>query len=272
MTSPAAGRQPAPVASSLTNSTNATGGIRSIFSATSYVAAAVAVALLGGFLFMSVMTQSPGDGNPAAGGSASPEAPSSVEPTQLTETQDEAGEDSATSPKEDDSLKLRTPMATALAIGLLASPAAVVTAQADLMAPAAVTGTASFYDEEISGSRQFADGALRFDGILVTSTWDSSDPRLSGDFAVTVNQAIWERLEMQIASGAVSLENDEGRWSGTASHLGGFELGETTMVSLRGDDAYEGLSARVVIDQVGENPPTLSAAIFPGEAPAHPGE
>lgn len=268
-TTEAADRQPAPVAGPLSNSTTAALGARSIFGATSFVVAAVVVALFGGFLVMSVMTQPPGDGSPAAGGYLSTEAPSSVEPRQAPEQEDEAGDDPATSPKEDDVKLLKTPVATALAIGLLASPAASAVAQDVDMSPASVTGTATFLVEEAGGSRAWSDGAIRGDGAVYSSTWDASDPRLSGDFMGTMNIDLYENLEMMVANGTATVENDEGRWVGTGTHLGGSELGESTMFVMHGADAYEGLTAIVMLDQEGQ-PPSISAAIFPGDAPAYP--
>jgi hypothetical protein len=270
-TTQAADRQPAPVTGSISNSTTAASGARSIFSAASFVVAAVVVALFGGYLVMSVMTQPPGDGSPAAGGTLSTEAPSSVESRQAPEQEDGAGPDPVPSPKEDDVKLLKTPLATALAIGLLASPAATAVAQDVDMTPASVTGTTTVLVEENTGSRAWIDGAIRGEGLEFSSTWEASDPRLSGDFSATMNRSGYDQQEMAVFSGIALVENDQGRWIGTGGHLGGAELGETTTLLMLGEDAYAGLTAYVVVDN-GVEPPTFAAAVFPGDAPAYPEE
>ena len=165
-------------------------------------------------------------------------------------------------------IKLRSPMATALAVGLLATPVASVAAQDDLMAPAAVTGTTTFMVEEAGGSRAWIDGAIRSKDVVVSTTWDASDPRLSGAFTATVNRDLYERLVMQVAQGIVVLENDDGRWTGNGTYLRGEKLGETLTVVMHGEGAHDGLTAYAVIDN--SEPPTFNAAIFPGDSPTVP--
>lgn len=162
---------------------------------------------------------------------------------------------------------LRLTLAIAIAIGLAASSAAAVAAQDDPMEPAAVTGSSTFLEEVAGGSRAWLDGAIRGTDLVWTSNWDASDPRLSGVFTVTANRDLYERLQMQVAAGTAVVETRDGRWVGTASHLGGAALGETTTMILRGEGAHEGLTAYVVMDT---EAPSFRAAIFPGDMPAFP--
>jgi len=234
---------------------------QALFSAARFVVAAGVVALFGGFLLMSVLTNPSGDGFPAAGESASPEASTSHAPDQ----QDSTGPDPVSSPKEEDVKILRTPLATALAIGLLATPAVPATAQVDLTAAAVVTGTTTLPQEVAAGSRAWTDGAVRGEGVMATQTWEASDPRLSGELSITYNYDFYESLGLFVMAGAVALENDDGRWEGTANYLGGDALQGTTTMLMHGTGTYEGLTSYVVWD---ENPPTFQAAIFPGDMPA----
>ena len=137
------------------------------------------------------------------------------------------------------------------------------------MAAAAVTGTTTFHEEVVGGSAAWEDDALRGRGLLFPTTWEASDPRLSGTQTIRANRDLYERLRMQVLTGTSLLENDDGRWVGTAGHLGGAKLGETSTVVMHGEDAYEGLTAYVVMD-LETQPASFSAAIFPGDVPELP--
>jgi hypothetical protein len=240
-----------------------------LFRMTSHIAAGIIVALFGGFLLVGVVVQPTSDGIPAAGGTASPEGTLSASPTLAPTTDDPALSEAVSDPKETDVIKLKTPLATALAAGLLATPAATAVAQADLMEPARVTGTTTFPEDVVAGSRAWIDGATRGDGRIVTHEWEASDPRLDGLHTTTYSYDSYDRQEMMVAVGTVTHENDGGRWIGEASYMGGLDLGGTTTMVMYGEDAYEGLTAYVVIDEE-SGPISFSAVIFPGDMPAPP--
>ncbi len=227
---------------------------------TSYIAAGTIVALFGGILLVGVVTQPTGDGFPVApGGSTSAEGTPSTGPTDAPIT---------LSTQESD-VNLKTPLATALAVGLLATPAASAVAQADLMEPARVTGTTTFPQDVAGGTRAWIDGATRGHGRIVTHEWTASDPRLDGLHTTTYSYDSYDREEMMVAAGTVTHTNDEGSWVGEATYMGGLDLGGTTTMIMHGENAYEGLTAYVVVDEE-SGPITFSAVIFPGDMPTPP--
>ena len=231
----------------------------------SYLAAGVIVALFGGFLLVGVVTEPSGDGPVAPGGSTSPEGTPSALPTDAPINDDSALSESVSDPKETEVINLKTPLATALAVGMLATPAASTVAQADL-APTQFTGRTSLPQTVIEGSRAWIDGALRGHDRIVTSDWEASDERLSGTYTLTHGYNDYEKYEMMVAVGDVLVENDDGRWTGTGSYLGGSQVGATSTIILQGQDAYQGYTAYVIIDEQAE-PPLLAGAIFAGEMP-----
>ncbi len=140
------------------------------------------------------------------------------------------------------------------------------------MEPAAVTGTGTGLELLTQGSRAWVDGALRGKGLLYASTWEASDSRLSGALSITANRDLYEKEEMFVASLSAAVENDDGGWAGSGTVLEGEEVGETWTLVMQGHDAYEGLTAYVVMGPGGLS---FDTAIFPGgmpELPAPPAE
>jgi hypothetical protein len=161
---------------------------------------------------------------------------------------------------------IKTTTISILAVGLLAGSTVGVAAQ-DEEAAAAVTGTTAPWSEESAGTESSVDGASVMDGARFTTSWEASDSRLSGTTSITTNWKHYERLRMLVEAANYSLENDGGRWAGTATSLVGERLGETDTVVLHGEDGYEGLTAYVVIDRASR---TFNAAILPGGMPPFP--
>lgn len=166
---------------------------------------------------------------------------------------------------------VKTPFISAITMVLLAGSAVGVAAQDDPMAPAAVTGTALQKTQESGGTPTMVEafGMLR-EGLQFTSTWEASDPRLSGESTITGNAIGYSEQQMEVGSGDSTLENDGGRWVGRATVLAGYPFGTTETHILQGEDAYAGLTAYVVIERaIDDSGPgyTLGAAIFPGEMP-----
>jgi len=162
---------------------------------------------------------------------------------------------------------LKTTLIAAIAVGLVAGSTVGVVAQDDPMAPAQVTGTGPYPVEVSLGSRAWEDGALRERGMRFATTWEASDPRLSGVVSLSNNRDQYEKEEMFVVSATAVVENDDGRWTGSGTVLAGEELGETLTLVMEGQDAYEGLTAYVVMDLRGR---TFNAAIFPGGMPELP--
>ena len=162
---------------------------------------------------------------------------------------------------------LKTSLMAAIAIGLLAGSSVGVAAQGEPMAPAAVTGTITPWIEESAGTTSSVDAATVTNGARIVSTWEASDPRLSGTTSITTNWKLFEGLRMLVEAANYSLDNEGGRWAGTATSLLGERFGETDTVVLHGEDAYEGLTANVVIDRASR---TFNAAVLPGGMPEFP--
>ncbi len=164
---------------------------------------------------------------------------------------------------------LKTTLIAAVAVGLVAGSTIGAVAQDDSMAPAAVTGTSTGFEKLTEGSREWVDGALRGEGLMYATTWEASDPRLSGAVALTANRDEYDQEEMAVIAASAAVENDDGRWAGSGTYLEGEELGETWTLVMQGQDAYEGLTALVVMGPGGRS---FAAAIFPGEMPKLPEE
>jgi len=141
-------------------------------------------------------------------------------------------------------------------------------AELEPAAAAVVTGTiiASTSPADTQGNHDVSAGVIRTDGIHHTNTWETSDPRLSG---TATYDAEWIRFppdDFQVESAVHVLENAEGRWVGSGSALSKSNLTNTDIAIMSGEGAYEGLTAYVLMDWTA-HPPTIEAAIFPGEMP-----
>jgi hypothetical protein len=163
-------------------------------------------------------------------------------------------------------MRLRTTTISILAIGLLAGSAVGVAAQdeeADPLAPASVTGSISG-NSDTSGSVTRDAGVTITEGVGFRQTWVASDPRLSGSVVYTGN---WHGYDgtggMSVQATSVVLVNDDGRWSGAGTALSAGDFDMDTMI-LRGEGAYEGLTAYVMQDWGGRRPSRLHGSDLPG--------
>jgi hypothetical protein len=133
--------------------------------------------------------------------------------------------------------------------------------------PALVTGTATMLSHDYGVGSPPDEKQVR-EGVVFTHRWEASDPRLSG---TATFWAIWHEYasgDFSVDASTRVVENDAGRWVGTATALAGPGI-ETDTVILHGEDAYEGLTAYVLID-FRVFPIEFVAAIFPGEMPPFP--
>ncbi len=156
-----------------------------------------------------------------------------------------------------------------LTLALLGGLSAMVVAQDDPMAPALVTGSVIKRSSgpTIGTVTTNEYGATLRTGFVGFAEWEASDPRLSGTDTYTGN---WQRYAagFQVEASTRVVENDDGRWVGTATGLDDSRI-TTDAVIMHGEDAFEGLTAYVVIDYTA-SPIEFVAAIFPGEMPPFP--
>mgnify|MGYP001817615514 CR=1 FL=1 len=147
----------------------------------------------------------------------------------------------------------------------------------EIFAPAPVTGQGDFGSsgsnwrspvQQKHGSRSWEDGVTRYDDAWYTLGWEADDPRLTGEATIRHNAHDYESLGLLLSSGVVELATADGRWTGEVDSLLAGDLAKTTIL-LSGEGAYEGLTAYVMMDENDDEPPTFSAAVFPGEMPEH---
>ena len=183
--------------------------------------------------------------------------------------------------REGDAMRtLRMSLAGALTVALLGGLGGAVLGQdeeADRMAPATVTGSVVYIGGHQVGERSSGDGVVRESGMISNHQWEASDPRLSGTEAYTKTVDYYPLgLGFYVDATSRVLENDGGRWVGTGV---GMEevfistdtpLFSTAPVILHGEDAYEGLTAYLLLDEGTEGTATFAGVIFPGEMPPFP--
>ena len=173
---------------------------------------------------------------------------------------------------------LRMSLAGTLTVALLGGLGGAVLGQdeeADLMAPATVTGSVVYIGGHQVGERSSGDGVVRESGMISNHKWEASDPRLSGTEAYTKN---WDHYPLGFDVDATTrvLENDGGRWVGTGVGMEEVFIStdtpllSTATVILHGEDAYEGLTAYLLMDEGTSGSATFAGVIFPGEMPPFP--
>ena len=162
---------------------------------------------------------------------------------------------------------VKTTTISILAVGLLAGSAVGAAAQEEASPEATqVTGHVTF-GERIADPQpvERSDGILVGEGFVALQTWDTSDPRLTGDVTYTINTRGVPDC-CSIASEAYELTNDGGSWLGDGRAYGtGTE--RNGFVVLSGRDGYEGLTAFVDLALGEGNAWDLEGIIFPSEAP-----
>jgi hypothetical protein len=139
---------------------------------------------------------------------------------------------------------IKTTTISILAVGLLAGSAIGVAAQ----------------DDEVSmapGYVVFTDGVEAFGPASSTNPVEvtANDSRASGSLQVLANQSQSGGGEdyVMLSSDAVRLTNDAGAWTGTGDSIfAGLENRSLAVWSLTGDEAYDGLTLYVVLEETGE--------------------
>ena len=168
---------------------------------------------------------------------------------------------------------LRLSLVGMFTLALVGGPGAMVVAQDDPMAPAVVTGTATMISQGPQQVPETLPNGATLEKVSFTHRWETSDPRLSGTSTFISNWQRFGAANFQVDRTIRVVENEDGRWVGTGTDLwGGDGNKNTETVILHGEDAYEGLTAYVVMSW---NPPAspqanFVGAIFPGEMPPVP--
>jgi hypothetical protein len=142
----------------------------------------------------------------------------------------------ATSPKEDIVKKFRTPLVTAIAIGLLAGSAVGVTAP-DAESPTELTGRWEYSHTVGEGGE---DG-----GVWAYATEEMTDPRLDGSISLTGNRSALDGKDSELWSSVFRIENEEGAWEEVPGLLVRFDEATASVRTglFMGEGAYKGLVA-----------------------------
>jgi hypothetical protein len=166
---------------------------------------------------------------------------------------------------------LRVTLAGTVALVLAGGMPLVTMAQeaaADPMASAAVTGTMVAATDISEGTRTVESGFVHIEGIEVMDTYEASDPRLSGEMTKTGTMHSYDG-GFSVWANSVVLDNEAGRWVGTANGFWDRSAGCAYTMTMNGEGAYEGLTAYLVED-CGPDPITFSGVIVPGGMPPFP--
>jgi hypothetical protein len=180
----------------------------------------------------------------------------------------------------------RTTAGMALAIGLLVGSGMATTAQeeepSEHPTPAWVTGTVGQGGAVVQEPTETPiDGGMQVRGMgFAGEPLEIDDPRLSGTLSRVFNTDTYDIATgefVALQTFTFSVENDAGSWSGQGTAL--VHGGETipredatdmdTVFLLTGADAYEGLSAYLIIDWTAD-PIEVEGAIVQGEMPPFP--
>jgi hypothetical protein len=182
---------------------------------------------------------------------------------------------------------LKPTLISVIAIGLLAGSAVGVAAQeeeaaAEPSTPAKVTGTINTEASDLvqEPTETVVDGNLEVrDGVFEGDRFEMDDPRLTGTVTGAFNVDVHKEsdfIDIVVQALEFRIENEAGSWSGqgTSINHGGATVPEDEALGLdtlllTGADAYEGLSAYLIVDGT-EDPPTVEGVIFAGEVPPYP--
>jgi len=166
---------------------------------------------------------------------------------------------------------LKSGLISILVLGLLAGSAVGAAAQDEPSVEATeVTGQVTFGQPiAMPDPVETPDGILVREGMAFEHTWDTSDPRLTGEGTYTVNVAGVPDC-CAIQAEAFELSNDGGSWVGDGRSVSP-ESGRHGFVALSGRDGYEGLTAYAVTEAAADGSGwDITGMIFPSEMPEIP--
>jgi hypothetical protein len=150
-------------------------------------------------------------------------------------------------------------------------PLAAMAQSSDPMAAAVVTGSVTQSNEDFDAPGELSEipGGARTSGFGLKETWESSDPRLSGEVAYLGSwHYYFAPASAAVAASSWQVANSGGSWKGTGTAFGS-ETSDKGVVVLQGSGGYAGLSAYLVFDGLGTDA-TFEGLIFPGEMPVAP--
>ena len=167
---------------------------------------------------------------------------------------------------------IKTSTISILALGLLAGSAVGVAAQDEEATTTSFTGTIEFIDvARESTDTDLGTGFTDYSGFVILNSYESSDPRFTGDSSVVVNGVMvpdsFETTGQRATTYLVT--NDGGSWLGEARAFGNGETDSVSFITFVGRDGYEGQTAYAQIDPT-QDPPTISGVIFPVAMPEMP--
>ena len=178
---------------------------------------------------------------------------------------------------------LRISLMATVTLALLGGLGAVAVAQADEDRQATatrVTGETTAKREVFGGTYSGIDGVDRNRDAVYEDTFEWSDPRLPSVMQITENVDIHYRGDDQDAwawVGAIRLEDSDGAWTGSEYGMGEWVdqrlVLQPRMMLLRGEGAYEGLSAMLQRSWETDDPTypaSVEGYIFEGELPPMP--
>ena len=182
---------------------------------------------------------------------------------------------------------IKTISISILAVGLLAGSTVGVAAQSDEAAAEPITPTkvAGTIDDAASDlvqepTENVVDGTLEVrGGVFGGDRFEMDDPRLTGTGTAAFNVDVHKVNDFEdvvLETNDIRIENEAGSWTGHGTlvvHAGAEIPDDEALVLntlvLTGADAYEGLSAYLIVDG-SEDPPTVEGVIFAGEIPPFP--
>jgi hypothetical protein len=167
-----------------------------------------------------------------------------------------------------------------VAIAMLAGTSIGAAAQdgaEDPTAPAYFTGTSGEPAQVVEGEVTETETGNSMTGFqFLGIPFEATDPRISGTLDIAANgsgQGVPEGFA-RLESRTYRIVNDAGSWSGTGSNLFALQRDEPAIdvetFLLSGEGAYEGLSAYIVIDFMGE--PLVRGVILSQELATFPAQ
>lgn len=169
---------------------------------------------------------------------------------------------------------MRTPLAMAMAVGLLGGSTVGATAQTtEFIPPIEVSVTDIGPERCANGMAESLDGFMRETGFTCQTMWESSEPRLSGNVKKMWSLDHYEADgELNVGSSATSVTNNEGGWRGRPVPALGFpwdtdDTSHTNVLILDGEGAYKGL---VAVLELAEGPDGIRGFVIDSGFPPPP--
>jgi len=138
--------------------------------------------------------------------------------------------------------------------------------------PTGVVITSSWLDgTEPSADAETGSASVAIDDVRLFSSWEASDPRLSGDATYMSTWHYYPELDSELEAVRWTVVNDGGSWTGTGRGIYSPEAvyGDYVSAVLAGQDAYEGLTAYLMMD-IAHEEGTIRGLIVADDMPPFP--